>query len=107
MSLPCDVPGLAAMYTHFVAKSHHAVLVSFDFCQMEFDVSVEVPEEWDSMVLGNASTNPGSMVSPLANSSDVSSQSTRPSLRAMNPSRLATMWIVTRESAFAMVTSRH
>ena len=30
-----------------------------------------------------------------SNSSEVSSQSTRPSLRAMKPSRLATMWIVT------------
>src|SRR5436190_22947203 len=37
------------------------------------------------------------MVSPPANSSEVSSQSTLPSLRATKPSRLATMWIVTRE----------
>ncbi|WP_353268339.1 serine/threonine-protein kinase [Gemmatimonas sp.] len=38
-----------------------------------------------------ASTNSGSIVSPPANSSDVSSQSTRPSFRAMKPSRLAAM----------------
>src|SRR4029453_2872609 len=56
------------------------------------------------MVLGNASNNPGSMVSPAANSSDVSSQSTLPSFRAMKPSRLAAMWIVTRESVFAIIS---
>src|SRR5882757_592495 len=54
------------------------------------------------MVLRNASTNPGSMVSPPANSSAVSSQSTLPSFRAMKPSRLAAMWIVTRESVVAL-----
>src|SRR4029453_15683479 len=48
--------------------------------------------------------NPGSMVSPPANSSDVSSQSTLPSFRAMKPSRLAAMWIVTRESVFAIIS---
>src|SRR4029077_938531 len=48
--------------------------------------------------------NPASMVSPPANSSDVSSQSTLPSFRAMKPSRLAAMWIVTRESVFAIVS---
>src|SRR6476469_1988844 len=41
------------------------------------------------------------MVSPPANSSEVSSQSTLPSFRAMKPSRLAAMWIVTRESVVA------
>src|SRR4029077_14736979 len=46
--------------------------------------------------------NPGSMVSPPANSSEVSSQSTLPSFRAMKPSRLAAMWIVTRESVVAL-----
>src|SRR6185369_12866455 len=45
----------------------------------------------------------GSRVSPPTNSSVVSSQSTRPSFRAMKPSRLAAMWIVTRESRFAIV----
>src|SRR5881397_984332 len=55
----------------------------------------------------NASTDPGSMVSPPANSSEVSSQSTLPSFRAMKPSRLAAMWIVTRESAFAIVLPCH
>src|SRR5262249_50700284 len=34
-----------------------------------------------------------------ANSSEVSSQSTLPSFRAMKPSRLAAMWMVTRESS--------
>jgi hypothetical protein len=53
--------------------------------------------------LRNASTNPGSIVSPPTNSSEVSSQSTLPSFRAMKPSRLAAMWIVTRESVFAIV----
>src|SRR5882672_301139 len=43
------------------------------------------------------------MVSPSTNSSEVSSQSTLPSFRATKPSRLAAMWIVTRESAFAIV----
>src|ERR1044072_6639417 len=37
------------------------------------------------------------MVSPPANSSEVSIQSSRPAFRAMKPSRLATMWMVTRE----------
>src|SRR5579875_3746306 len=47
-------------------------------------------------------------MSPSANSSEVSSQSTLPSFRAMKPSRLAAMWIVTREAAFAIVLpSRH
>src|ERR1041385_4990432 len=50
------------------------------------------------MVSRKATTNPGSIVAPPANSSAVSSQSTRPSFRAMKPSRLAAMWIVTRES---------
>src|SRR5215831_11903378 len=49
------------------------------------------------MVLRNASTNSGSIVSPSTNSSEVWSQSTRPSFRAMKPSRLAAMWMVTRE----------
>src|SRR5262245_23061679 len=44
------------------------------------------------------------MVSPPTNSSEASSHSTLPSLRAMNPSRLATMWIVTQESTFAIVS---
>src|SRR5687768_2075516 len=43
------------------------------------------------------------MVCPSSNLSDVSSQSTRPSFRAMNPSGLATMWIVTRDSMLAML----
>src|SRR5882762_9395941 len=47
--------------------------------------------------------NSGAMVSPSSNLSEVSSQSTRPSLRAMKPSRLATMWMVTREFVFAIV----
>src|SRR6185369_15621114 len=46
--------------------------------------------------------NAGSIVAPSANSSDVSSQSTLPSLRAMKPSRLAAMWIVMREPASDM-----
>src|SRR5260221_9254766 len=46
------------------------------------------------------------MVCPPANSSEVSSQSTRPSFRAMKPSRLAAMWIVTFESGSAIVSSR-
>src|SRR5258706_4285044 len=46
------------------------------------------------------------MVSPPTKSSAVSSQSTRPSRRAMKPSRLAAMWIVTRESGLAIVWSR-
>src|SRR4051812_45594354 len=50
--------------------------------------------------------NSGVMLSPAANSSDVSSQSTRPSFRAMNPSRLATIWIVTRESVLAIITEK-
>ena len=50
--------------------------------------------------------NPGGIVSPSANSSEVSSQSTRPSLRAMNPSRLATMWMVTQESASDIAIER-
>src|SRR5215813_13217830 len=56
------------------------------------------------MVLRNASTNSGSIVSPSTNSSEVSSQSTRPSFRAMKPSRLADMWIVTRDSVFVIVS---
>jgi hypothetical protein len=56
---------------------------------MESDVPVELLEE------GN----------PAANSSEVSSQSTLPSLRAMKLSRLAAIWIVRRESAFAIVES--
>src|ERR1043166_547211 len=47
--------------------------------------------------------NSGSIVSPSGKSSLVSIQSTRPSSRAMNPSRLATMWIVTRESVFPII----
>src|SRR6186713_2342232 len=47
------------------------------------------------------------MVSPPANSSEVSSQSTRPSFRAMKPSRLAAMWIVTCESGSAIVLDRN
>src|SRR5581483_2629969 len=43
------------------------------------------------------------MPSPPGNSSWVSIQSTRPSLRAMKPSRLAAMWIVTRDSSVAML----
>ena len=39
----------------------------------------------------NAATDAGAMVSPSGNSSEVSSQSTLPSLRAMKPSRLAAM----------------
>src|SRR5262249_10159961 len=46
----------------------------------------------------------GNIPVQLENSSEVSSQSTRPSLRAMKPSRLAAMWIVTRESALAIVS---
>src|SRR6516165_987642 len=47
------------------------------------------------------------MRSPSANSSEVSSQSTLPSFRAMKPSRLATMWIVTRELFFSIVSPCH
>jgi hypothetical protein len=43
------------------------------------------------------------MLWPSANLSDVSIQSTLPSLRAMKPSTLAAMWIVTWESGFAIV----
>src|SRR6516225_7632993 len=50
------------------------------------------------MVLRNASMNSGDRVSPPSKLSDVSSQSTLPSFLAMKPSRLAAMWIVTRES---------
>src|SRR5262245_15949330 len=50
------------------------------------------------MVLRNASMNSGDSVSPPSKLSEVSSQSTRPSFRAMKPSRLAAMWIVTRDS---------
>src|ERR1043166_3436970 len=50
--------------------------------------------------------NSGSMVDPSANSSEVSIQSTLPSFRAIKPSRLAAMWIVTRESIFAIAGVR-
>src|SRR5687768_8803316 len=50
--------------------------------------------------------NSGAIVSPPANSSEVSSHSTRPSFRAMKPSRLAAMWIVTRDFVFSIVTPR-
>src|SRR5215218_1756895 len=58
------------------------------------------------MVWRNAATASGAIVSPPSNRSAVSSQSAPPSLRAMKPSRLAAMWIVTRESAFAIVSLR-
>src|ERR1019366_2372881 len=44
------------------------------------------------------------MASPPSNVSEVSSQSTLPSFRAMKPSRLATMWMVTQDSMLATVT---
>src|SRR3954471_22228068 len=49
------------------------------------------------MVLRNSSTNPGAIASPPSKVSEVSIQCTLPSLRAMKPSRLAAMWMVTRE----------
>src|SRR5690349_20626753 len=33
--------------SHLVAKRHHAVLISFDLCQVKGDISVEVLEEGD------------------------------------------------------------
>src|SRR6187401_374821 len=44
------------------------------------------------------------MVSPPSKWSEVSSQSTLPFFRAMKPSRLAAMWIVTRDFVSSIVT---
>lgn len=52
---------------------------------------VRDPMTQQSIVFRKLSTNPGARMSPPANSSDVSSHSTRPSLRAMKASRLAAM----------------
>src|ERR1051326_7036751 len=52
---------------------------------------VRDPKTEQSIVFRKASTTLGARVSPAANSSDVSSQSTLPSFRAIKPSRLAAM----------------
>src|SRR5262252_8245319 len=49
-------------------------------------------------------TDSCAIVSPPSKVSDVSSQSTLPSFRAMKPSRLAAMWIVTRDFALSIVS---
>jgi len=41
------VQWLATMSSHLVTQLNHAVLVGFDPCEMEGDVSVEVLEKWD------------------------------------------------------------
>src|SRR5689334_7287128 len=59
------------------------------------------------MVSRNSATNPGSSVAPPGKSSEVSSQSTRPSFRAMKPSRLAAMWMVTRVLTLGSERAKH
>src|SRR5262250_2003233 len=56
------------------------------------------------MALRNSSADSWDRVSPAVNWSDVSSQSTLPSFLAMKPSRLAAMWIVTRDFAPSIAT---
>src|SRR6185312_3864742 len=57
------------------------------------------------MVLRNSKTNSWDIVSPPSKWSDVSSQSTLPSVLAMKPSRLDAVGMVTRDFALSMVTA--